>query len=54
MKSDLHVTFLPDVILCCVLLHNVLLEQSPEEVHRFLDILHQKGLQGPIDEDGDI
>ena len=54
VKSDLHVTFLPDVILCCALLHNVLLEQSREEVHRFLDILHQNGLEGPVEEDGDI
>ena len=54
VKSNLHVIFLPNVILCCALLHNVLLEQSPEEVHRFLNILHQEGLEGPVDEDGDI
>ena len=33
---------------------HVLLEQLREEVHRFLDILHQEGLEEPVDEDGDI
>ena len=54
VKFDLHVTLFPDFILCCALLHNVLLEQSHEEVHRFLDILQRKGIEGPIDEDGNI
>jgi hypothetical protein len=28
--TDLHVTFVPDVVVCCALLHNVLLGQSPD------------------------
>jgi hypothetical protein len=37
--SDLHITVLPDVIVCCCLLHNILLGQSPEEVDRLLAVL---------------
>lgn len=52
-KSDLHVTFMPDVILCCAILHNVLLRQSHDEVQELLHILRQEGLEGEvIDEDG--
>jgi len=52
-KSDLHITFMPDVILCCAILHNVLLRQSHEEVEELLQILRLEGLDGDIvDEDG--
>ena len=37
--SDLHVTFLPDVIVCCCLLHNILLGHNPKEVNRLLAML---------------
>ena len=30
--TDLHVTFVPDVVIACCLLHNVLLGQDPQEV----------------------
>ena len=44
-KSDLKVTFLPNLILCCALLHNVLLRQSHEEVKELLQVLRIEGLQ---------
>ena len=53
VKSQLHVTFMPDVILACAILHNVLLGQSPEEVEELLGVLRREGLEGEvIDEDG--
>jgi len=45
-KSDLHVVFLPDVIVACAILHNMLLGQSHEEVENLLQILKTKGLDG--------
>jgi len=44
VKSELQVTFLPDVITCCAILHNVLLGQSHEEVERLLQVLRVEGL----------
>lgn len=44
-KSDLLVTFLPNVILCCVILHNVLLGQSHKEVEELLQVLRMEGLE---------
>lgn len=44
---------MPDVILCCAILHNILLRQSHDEVQELLHILRQEGLDGEvIDEDG--
>ena len=43
VKSDLSVTFLPDVIMCCAILHNVLLAQSHGDVERLLQILRTEG-----------
>ena len=43
-KSELLVTFLPDVIICCAILHNMLLLQSHEEVERLLQVLRTEGL----------
>lgn len=51
VKSDLHVTFLPDVILCCAILHNILLAQSHEEVEELLEILRTEGLDGAVEDD---
>jgi hypothetical protein len=51
MKSDLDVVFLPDVIICCAILHNVLLGQSPEEVEQFLQVLRREGLEGEVTDD---
>lgn len=51
-KTDLHISFVPDVILCCAILHNVLLRQSHEEVEELLQILRIEGLDGAVvDED---
>lgn len=43
LKSYLHVTFLPDIILCCAILHNILLGQSHEEVEELLQVLRSEG-----------
>jgi len=52
VKSQLHITFLPDVIICCAILHNVFLGQSHEQVEQLLGVLRTKGLDGEvIDED---
>jgi len=39
LKPELSVTFLPDVVTACALLHNVLLKQSHKEVERLLHVL---------------
>ena len=39
--TDLHVTFLLDIVICCSLLHNVLLGQSSNEVTCLLEILQR-------------
>jgi len=44
LKSDLHLAFLPDVILCCAILHNILLGQDPEQVQNLLTVLRREGL----------
>ena len=46
-KSELLVTFLPDVIICCTILHNMLLGQSHQEVERLLQVLQMEGLPEP-------
>ena len=48
IKSDLDVAFLPDVILCCAILHNMLLGQSHEEVENFFQFLRDEGLYGEV------
>jgi hypothetical protein len=47
-KSSLRVTFLPDVILCYAILHNVLLRQSHENVEQFLEVLQLEGFEGEV------
>ena len=47
-KSDLLVAFLPDVILVCAILHNVLLGQSHEDVENLLGVLRTEGLDGEV------
>lgn len=49
--SDLHVTLLPDVVVCCCILHNLLLGQSAEEVDRLLAMLQREGMAPALDED---
>lgn len=51
VKSDLHVAFMPDVILSCAILHNILLAQSHEEVETLLQILRDEGLDGAVEDD---
>ena len=54
-KSDLHVAFLPDVILACAILHNMLLGQSHEDVENLLHVLRAEGLDAEvIHEDGAV
>jgi hypothetical protein len=54
VKSELDVVFLPDVITCCAILHNVLLGQSHDEVEQLLQILRREGLEGDVtDDDGE-
>jgi hypothetical protein len=47
---DLHITFVPDVVVACCLLHNVLLGQSPDEVARLLNILQWEGARPEVDD----
>ena len=49
--TDLHVTLLPDVVVCCCILHNLLLDQSAEEVERLLAMLQREGLATVFDDD---
>jgi hypothetical protein len=48
VKSDLHVAFLPDVIMCYALLYSLLLRQSHEEVQRLLEVLCMEGLDREV------
>lgn len=43
-KSELHVTFLPDAVMACCYLHNILLGQHPHEVERLMELLQVEGL----------
>lgn len=49
--SDLHVTLLPDVVVCCCILHNLLLGQSAAEVDRLLAMLQREGLAPVVDDE---
>ena len=49
--TELNVTFVPDVVVCCALLHNVLLDQSPNEVARLPKILQREGALPEVDDD---
>lgn len=51
VKSQLHVTFLPDVITACAILHNVLLGQSVDEVQQLLNVLRREGFEGEVLDD---
>jgi hypothetical protein len=54
VKSELDIVFLPDMITCCAILHNVLLRQSYNEVEQFMQVLRREGLEGDvIDDDGE-
>jgi hypothetical protein len=49
--TDLHATFVPNIVVCCALLHNVLLEQEPDEVARLLEVLQRDGMILHVDDD---
>ena len=42
--SNLRVSFVLDVVICCCLLYNLLLDQSTKEVKTLFDILRRKGM----------
>jgi hypothetical protein len=42
-KTELEVTYLPDVITACVLLHNLLLGQSSDDVEWLMGVLQVEG-----------
>ena len=48
---DLYVTFVPDVVVCCCLLHNLLLGQESDEVARLLEVLQRDGVLPEVDSD---
>jgi hypothetical protein len=43
------VTFLPDLVVCCSLLHNVLLGQCLEDIARLLEILQREEALPEVD-----
>ena len=49
--SDLHITLLPDVVVCCSILHNLLLGQSSEEVDRLLEMLQREGMAPHVEDE---
>jgi hypothetical protein len=51
VKSNLDVVFLPDIISCCAILHNVLLGQSHGEVEHLMQLLCNEGLHGEVLDD---
>ena len=54
LKSELTVTFLPDVIVCCAILHNLLLAQSRKAMEQLLNQLRQEGLHGKVVDDDNL
>jgi hypothetical protein len=49
--TDLNVTFVLDVVVCCCLLHNLLLGQASEEVACLIEILQRDGMIEEVDDD---
>ena len=49
--TNLHVAFVPDVVVCCCLLHNILLGQDLQAVARLLEILQRQGMMPEVDDD---
>jgi hypothetical protein len=52
--TDLHVTFVPDAVVCCCLLHNVLLGQDLTDVARLLEILQRDCMIPTVDDDPEV
>jgi hypothetical protein len=53
LKSELDVAHLPDVILSCCLLHNLLLGQASVEVEVLLEVLSSEGWTEEVPNDDD-
>jgi hypothetical protein len=51
VKSKLEVIFLPDVITCCAILHNILMGQSHNKVEQLMQVLWHEGLEGNVTND---
>lgn len=58
VRSDLSITFIPDVVTACALLHNLLLQQSHVDVERLLNVLRTEGFEHhteyPTEETDDV
>jgi hypothetical protein len=52
--SDLYMTLLPDVIVCCCFLHNLFLGETLEEVSLLLKILQREGMVPEVDDDPEV
>jgi hypothetical protein len=50
-KTELEITYLPDVITACANLHNLLLGQTTADVERLLGILEAKGWREQSDDE---
>jgi hypothetical protein len=50
-KTELEVTYLPDVITACAILHNLLLGQTTADVERLLGILEAEGWRQQCDDE---
>lgn len=48
MKTNLDVTFIPDVIIACCLLHNLFFAQSQENIEQLLEVLQHEENQGMV------
>jgi len=42
---ELDIAFFPDMVVCCCILHNILLRQSHEDVEEFLRLLDSEGME---------
>jgi len=52
VKTNLHLAFLPDVILTCAILHNIILGQTSEQVQNLLTVLRTEGMDREEDLNG--
>jgi len=48
MLPQVHPAIVPDVVICCGFLHNVLLKESHEDVERLLEVVHRQNVQTPF------
>lgn len=50
VKFDLDV-FLPDIIICCTFVHDMLLDQSLKDIKQFMEALQEEGLNSEFTND---